>query len=110
MDAQQAIRAWYLKHAGLGDNSPYGGVISYRRTEEFREHIKDCDVTFSREPEFDYVTIWGGTFNPDHKVSVLETYISCACGRYKEPMYLESSDLTLSDIIIGVIAAGEEES
>ena len=112
---EKALHDWFFKNSGIPSTSPYSdGYVDSATTRKLHEHLEDvgCELIWTQEPEFDKEDVWGGTFNPNMTISVIDAKVSCTCPedgyRYTTLRYNGNED-TLSGMILAVLAEGDKE-
>jgi hypothetical protein len=105
-DYSTALRDWFYPQAYIP--SFYGGS-EQDKTDKLKRHVaRGCPITWDSDPELGQAATFGGTFTEtDHYVSGIEARVSCRCGKYTYQTLFLGHPVALSEIIAGVIAAGE---
>lgn len=133
---KQAVVSYLLEHGGI--KSYYGSVYTpqgpepsegrypaYKGNDAWREkaHYETCGINWDKTPlpEMKTVDEFAGTFDESARIDRIYCLITCNCGEYEAPerdyypspdgfWTLPDEEMTISNVILKVVKAGQNES
>lgn len=111
MSYVEAVRAWFYPKAFVPDYYAMGRYPDEQATEQFKDHVKACELRWASEPDFGTVDGFAGTFAGDEKVKGVRALVGCGCDEYEsgnEATLFIPGEMSLAEVITQVVEASGE--